>query len=120
MIEPFVKAVTMWKEEKTIINFLIKNQQPEIDNVNNRTSIIFFSSCGKIYLTNYILIQKQETIFFKYKIAESISQYQSSNITWNSAIRKLGKQHCCFRWHVAFETRKQYWSVFYSRTSKQN
>ena len=49
-------------------------------NDNNRTLIIGFSNCGKTYLMNHILHQKQEPIFIITKIIKSISQYQSSNI----------------------------------------
>ena len=64
------------KRRKNKNNTLIKKQQPEIDNVNNnnnnRTLIIGFSNCGKTYLMNHVLRQKQEPIF---KITETLNQY---------------------------------------------
>ena len=39
---------------------------------NNRTLIIGFSNCGKSYLLNHILLQKQEPIFI---ITKSLNQY---------------------------------------------
>ena len=55
------------KRRKNNNNTLIKNQQPKIDNVNNNnfntTLIIGFSNCGKTYLMNHILVQKQEPIY---------------------------------------------------------
>ena len=41
-------------------------------NNNNRTLIIGFSNCGKTYLTNHILFQKQEPGFI---ITKSLNQY---------------------------------------------
>ena len=43
-------------------------QQPKNENVSNsnnknRTLIVGFSNCGKAYLLNHILFQKQEPIF---------------------------------------------------------
>ena len=53
-----------------------KNQQPKIDNFNNhnnsRILILGFSTCGKTYLMNHILRQKQESIFI---ITKSLNQY---------------------------------------------
>ena len=48
------------------------HQQPNIENVNkknnkNRTLIVGFSYCGKIYLMNYIIIRKQEPIYIQTK-----------------------------------------------------
>ena len=59
------------KEEKTKITLPPKTmttsyQQPKIENVNNnknRLLIVRFSGCGKSHLLNYILLQKQESIF---------------------------------------------------------
>ena len=57
---------------KTNNNTKIQNQQSKSDNKkkrkavnsvnNNRTLIIGFSNCGKTYLMNHILHQKQEPI----------------------------------------------------------
>ena len=51
-----------------------KKKTKVVDSVNdnNRTLIIGFSNCGKTYLMNHILHQKQEPIFI---IAKSLNQY---------------------------------------------
>ena len=49
-----------------------KKKTKVVDSVNNRTLIIGFSNCGKTYLMNYILLQKQQPIFF---ITKSLNQY---------------------------------------------
>ena len=58
-----------------------KNQQPKsddkkktkaVDSVNNRTLVVGVSNCGKSYLMNHILFQKQEPIFL---ITKSLNQY---------------------------------------------
>ena len=56
------------------------HQQPKIEKINNnnnknRTLVIGFSKCGKTYLMNFILLEKQEPIFI---ITESL--YQNPNI----------------------------------------
>ena len=54
------------KRRKNNNNRLIKNQQPKIHNGNtnnNRILIKGFSNCGRTYLMNHILLQKQEPIF---------------------------------------------------------
>ena len=58
-------------------NTLITNQQPKTENLNNnnnknRTLVIGFSNCGKTYLMNPNLHQKQEPIFL---ITKSLNQY---------------------------------------------
>ena len=63
------------KRRKNNNTSVIKNQQPKIvkvNNNNNRTLTLGFSNCGKPYLMNHILHQKQELIFC---IAKSINQY---------------------------------------------
>ena len=50
------KSFYNMKGRKNNKNTLIKNEQPKIDKVNNdRTLIIKFSNCVKIYLMNRIL-----------------------------------------------------------------
>ena len=49
-------------------NTLFENQQPKTDivnNNNNRSLIIGFPSCGKTYLMNHILHQKQKPFTIK-------------------------------------------------------
>ena len=69
------KSCYNMKRRKNNNDTLIKNQQPKIDNVNNnndsRTLIIEFSNCGKTYLMNHVLLQKQP--FFINTI--SLNQY---------------------------------------------
>ena len=71
-------------------NTLIKTQQPKISNVNtnnnNRTLIIGFYNCGKTYLMNYILLQKQETIYI---ISKSLNQYPHIKAQTSDGIQPL-------------------------------
>ena len=103
---------------------LIKNQQPKIDNVNNNdnkgTLIIGFSNCGKTYLMNLIVHQKQEPIFI---ITESLNLYSIITAQTSDELQPLENYEknstISFWWYVTIKTKKQYWSVFYSRyTSK--
>ena len=52
------------KKKREVVDSVIKN--------NNPTLIIGFSNCGKTYLMNFILFQKQEPLFI---ITKSINQY---------------------------------------------
>ena len=73
-----------------------KNQQPKSDNKkkrkvvnsvnNNRTLIIGFSNCGKTYLMNHILHQKQEPIFI---ITKSLNQYPKIKAQTSDEIQPL-------------------------------
>ena len=70
-----------WYNIKNFDNSLFRNeitashQQSKIDNVttrkSNRTLIIGFSNCGKVYLMSHFLPQKQAPIF---QIKKSLSQ----------------------------------------------
>ena len=81
---------------KTNNNTKIQNQQPKSDNKkkrkvvnsvnNNRTLIISFSNCGKTYLTNHILFQKQEPIFI---ITKSLNQYPKIKAQTSDEIQPL-------------------------------
>ena len=55
-------------------NITIKKKEvvDSVKNNNNRTLIIGLSNCGKTYLMNHILYQKQEPIFI---ITKSLNQY---------------------------------------------
>ena len=55
-------------------------------NINNRTLIIGFSNCGKTYLMNYILLQKQEPIFI---ITKSLNQYPNIKARTSDDIQPL-------------------------------
>ena len=55
-------------------------------NHNNRTLIIGFSNCGKIYQKNHILFQKQEPIFI---ITKSINQYPNIKAQTSDKIEPL-------------------------------
>ena len=52
-----------WRGISKFVDFVSVN--------NRRTLIIGFSNCGKTHLTNYILLQKQETIFIKKAINQN-------------------------------------------------
>ena len=53
-----------------------KKKRNCVDSVKNRTLIIGFSNCGKTYVMNHILHQKQEPIFI---ITKSLNQYPNIN-----------------------------------------
>ena len=66
-------------------------QQPKNENVSNsnnknRTLIIGFSNCGKTYLMNHILFQKQESIFI---ITKLINQYPNIKAQTSDEIQPL-------------------------------
>ena len=74
-----------------------KNQQPKSDdekkrkvvdsvNNNNRTLNIGFSNCGKTYLTNHILFQKQQPVFI---ITKSLNQYPKIKAQTSDEIQPL-------------------------------
>ena len=72
-IEIYVGAVTKLieknnnnnKEKIQVVNSVNKKKTKVVGSVNgnNRTLVIGFSNCGKTYLMNHILHQKQEPIF---------------------------------------------------------
>ena len=70
-------------------NKKIRRVVDSMNNNNNRTLIIGFSNCGKTYVMNHILLTKQEPIFYKHQIINSIPSNQLSNIRRNSTLRKL-------------------------------
>ena len=65
-----------------------KKKTKVIDSVNNnnRILIIGFSNCGKTYLMNHILFQKQEPIFI---ITKSLSQYPKIKAQTSDEIQPL-------------------------------
>ena len=74
-------------------NTLTTGQQPKIENVNNnnnknRTPIIGFSNCGKTYLMNLFLHQKQEPICIKTK---SLNQYPNIKAQTSDEIQPLNE-----------------------------
>ena len=66
------------------------NKTKVVDSVNdnNRTLIIGFSNCGKTYLMNHILHQKQEPIFI---ITKSLNQYPNTKAQTSDEIQALNK-----------------------------
>ena len=59
----------------------------EIDNINNNRSLIIgFSNCGKNYLINHILLQKQEPTFL---ITKSINQYPNIKAQTSDGVQSL-------------------------------
>ena len=64
------------KSRKNNIITLTRNQQSKIDNIvntnNNRSLINGCSNCGKTYVMNCFLLQKQEPVFI---ITKTINQY---------------------------------------------
>ena len=67
---------------------IIKKKTKVVDSVNNnnRTLIIGFSNCGKTYLMNHILFQKQEPIFI---ITKSLNQYPNIKAQISDEIEPL-------------------------------
>ena len=59
-----------------------------VNNINNRTLVIGFSNCGKTYLMNHILHQKQEPIFV---ITKSLNHYPNINAQTSDEIEPLEK-----------------------------
>ena len=49
-----------------------KKKSKLVESLNSRTLILVFSNCGKTYLMNHILRQKQEPIFI---FTKSLNQY---------------------------------------------
>ena len=58
------------------------------NNNNNRTVVTGFSSCGKTYLMNYILLQKLELIFI---IKKSLYQYPNIKVQTSDKIQLLNE-----------------------------
>ena len=83
---------------KTNNNTIIQKQQTRSDNKkkrkvvnsvnNNRTLIIGFSNCGKTFLMNRILHQKQEPIFI---ITKSLNQYPNIKAQTSDGIEPLNE-----------------------------
>ena len=83
---------------KTNNNTIIRNQKPKSDNKkkrkvvnsvnNNRTLMIGFSNCGKTYLMNHILHQKQEPIFIN---TISSNQYPKIKAQTSDEIQPLNE-----------------------------
>ena len=76
----------------TVNNTNIKIKKREVvgsvKNKNNRTLIIGFSNCGKTYLMNHILFQKQEPIFI---ITKSLNQYPKIKAQTSDEIQPLNE-----------------------------
>ena len=68
------------------------------NNINNRTLIIGFSKCGKIYLMNHFLFQKQEPILITTK---SINQYPK--IKAQTSDVQLFLTICCYQTKSNFD-----------------
>ena len=85
-------------------NTLIQNYQPKFDKVNNKKNPALkkrLSNCGKTYLMNYILLQKQEPIF---RITKSLNQNPNIKAQTADEIQPLENHQNIT---VAFETGKQ-------------
>ena len=70
----------------TNINKKKREVVDSVNNNNNRTLIIGASNCGKTYLMNYILQQKQEPIFL---ITKSLNQYPKIKAQTSDEIHPL-------------------------------
>ena len=96
----FRKSCYNENKRRNNINTLIQNQHPKTDNINeddkkkkkfvdsvkNRTLTIEVSNCGKTYLMNHILYQKQEPIFI---ITKSLNHYLNINAQTSDEIEPL-------------------------------
>ena len=83
------------KEEKTIIThylqiqlLLLTTKKEKPINDKNRTLIVGVSNCGKSYLMNHILLQKQEPIFI---ITKSVNQCRNIKAQTSDEIPPLNK-----------------------------
>ena len=65
-----------------------KKKRKLVKSLNNRTLIIGFSNCGKTYLMNHILFQKQEPIFI---ITKSLNQYPKIKAQTSDEIEPLNE-----------------------------
>ena len=65
-----------------------KKKRKLVESLNNRTFIIGFSNCGKTYLMNHILHQKQEPIFI---ISKSLNQYPKIKAQTSDEIQPLNE-----------------------------
>ena len=84
---------------KTNNNTLIQSEQPKSDNdkkkkkpvesLNNRTLIVGFLNCGKTYLMNHILYQKQEPILLIAR--SSLNQYPDIKAQSSDEIQPLNE-----------------------------
>ena len=63
-----------------------KKKRKLVESLNNRTLIIGFSNCGKTYLMNHILHQKQEPIFI---ITKSLNHYPKIKAQTSDKIQPL-------------------------------
>ena len=70
----------------TNINIKKREVVDSVKNNNNRTLIIGFSNCGKTYLMNHILFQKQEPIFI---ITKSFNRYPKIKAQTSDEIQPL-------------------------------
>ena len=66
------------KRKEKLLTLLLNN--------NNRTLIIGFSNCGKTYLVNHFIFQKQEPIFI---ITKSLNQYPKTKAQTSDEIQPL-------------------------------
>ena len=64
------------------------NKRKLVENLNNRTLIIGFSNCGKTYLMNHLLHQKQEPIF---TLTKSLNQYPKIKAQTSDEIQPLNE-----------------------------
>ena len=78
------------KEKIQLVNSVNKKKTKVVDSVNDntRTLIIGFSNCGRTYLMNHILHQKQEPIFI---ITKSSNQYPNIKAQISDEIQPLNE-----------------------------
>ena len=82
------------KKKRKVVNSVNENinkkKRKVVDSViyNNRTPIKRFSNCGKTYLMNYILLQKQYPV---YEITKSLNQYPNIKAQTSVEIQPLEK-----------------------------
>ena len=96
-------------------NTLIQNQQPKIDiNTYTRTLIIRFSNCGKTYLMNHFLLQKEEPFFI---ITKSLNQYPNIKAQTSDEIQPLKnyENSTVFSTICWYQNKKAIWICFFTR-----
>ena len=88
MVKNIIRVQKNNKEKIQVVNSMNKTKVVDSVNDNNRTLIIGFSNCGKTYLMNHILHQKQEPILI---ITKSLNQYPNIKAQTSDEIQALNK-----------------------------
>ena len=120
------------KEKNNNVNTLSQNRQPETDNTNHkkpmtknkleikiclRQLVVGSSGCGKTYLMNHILHQRQKPIFI---ITKSLNQYLNIKAQTSDKVQPLEnyKTALLFLMLCYYQDKKGILIFFYARTTQ--